>query len=184
MVHHARLEAIHLPNSAHQSRSGRAARIVLVWLNSISSSTQSLPTNHACGLTFCSFARLYYSLFLPYRDIEATAQAANYCSHQELATLLFLREDKCNWLKLLLVRTHKMRQQAAASCLMHMEDIHTPRLLVTRPHGLCVNLAVRRGYSSLGRSGSTSTTPYAAMTSFSGRTTTSTTHLDWFQLEN
>jgi hypothetical protein len=50
-----------------------------------------------------------------------------------------------------------------------------PRLLVTRPHGLYVNLAVRRGYSSLRRSGSTSTTPYAATTSFSGRTTTSTT---------
>jgi hypothetical protein len=30
MVHHARLEAIHLPKSVPQSRSGRAARIVLV----------------------------------------------------------------------------------------------------------------------------------------------------------
>jgi hypothetical protein len=75
---------------------------------------------------------------------------------------------------------------------MHMEDVRSYdyvnyivpalhqlhralRLLVTRPHGLYVNLAVRRGYSSLGRSGSTSTTPYAATMSFSGRTTTSTT---------
>jgi hypothetical protein len=33
------------------------------------------------------------------------------------------------------------------------------RLLVTRPHGLYVNLAVRRGYSSLGRTGSMSTLP-------------------------
>jgi hypothetical protein len=49
------------------------------------------------------------------------------------------------------------------------------RLLIIWPHGLYVNLAVRREYSSLDRSGSTSTTPYAAMTSFSGRTTTSTT---------
>jgi hypothetical protein len=48
------------------------------------------------------------------------------------------------------------------------------RLLVARPHGLYVNLVVRREYSSLGRSGSTSTTPYAAATSSSGRTTTST----------
>jgi hypothetical protein len=50
-----------------------------------------------------------------------------------------------------------------------------PRLLVTRPHRLYVNLAVRREYSSSCRSGSTSTTPYTATTSFSGRTTTSTT---------
>jgi hypothetical protein len=53
-----------------------------------------------------------------------------------------------------------------------------------RLHALHVNLAVRREYSSLGCSSSTSTTPYAAATSSSGRTTTSTTHLDWFQLEN
>jgi hypothetical protein len=59
-----------------------------------------------------------------------------------------------------------------------------PRLLVTWPHRLYVNLAVCRGYSSLDRSGSTSTTLYAAATSSSGRTTNSTTHLDWFQLEN
>jgi hypothetical protein len=52
------------------------------------------------------------------------------------------------------------------------------RLLVTRPHGLYVNLAVRHGYSSLGRSDSTSTTPYTAATSSSGRMTTSTTYLD------
>jgi hypothetical protein len=37
------------------------------------------------------------------------------------------------------------------------------RLLVIWPHGLYINLAVRREYSSLGRSGSTSTTPYAAI---------------------
>jgi hypothetical protein len=40
-----------------------------------------------------------------------------------------------------------------------------PRLLVTRPHRLYVNLVVHRKYSSPGRSGSTSTTPYAATTS-------------------
>jgi hypothetical protein len=48
------------------------------------------------------------------------------------------------------------------------------RLLVTRTHRLYVNLAVRREYSSPGRSDSTSTTPYTATTSSSGRTTTST----------
>jgi hypothetical protein len=50
-----------------------------------------------------------------------------------------------------------------------------PRLLVTQPHGLYVNLVVCREYSSPGHSGSTSTTPYAAATSSSGCTTTSTT---------
>jgi hypothetical protein len=49
---------------------------------------------------------------------------------------------------------------------------------VIRPHGLYVNLAVCHEYSSPGYSGSTSTTPYATATSSSGRTTTSTTHLD------
>jgi hypothetical protein len=104
------------------------------------------------------------------------------------------REGHAHWL--FAIRTHKMHQQTARSLL----DAHgrrtratttrftaTPallrsrcalRLLLTRPHGLCVNLAVRRGYSSLGRSGSTSTTPYAATTSSSGCTTTSTTYLD------
>jgi hypothetical protein len=45
---------------------------------------------------------------------------------------------------------------------------------VIRPHGLYVNLAVCREYSSFGCSGSTSTTSYAATMSSSGRTTTST----------
>jgi hypothetical protein len=52
------------------------------------------------------------------------------------------------------------------------------RLLVTRPHGLYVNLVVHREYSFPDRSGSTSTTPYAAATSSSGRTTTSTSRLN------
>jgi hypothetical protein len=52
-----------------------------------------------------------------------------------------------------------------------------PRLLVPGRR-LYVNLAVRREYSSLGRSGYTSTTPHAAATSSSGRMTTSTTYLD------
>jgi hypothetical protein len=56
---------------------------------------------------------------------------------------------------------------------MHMEEVHeyyyvnfrlhqlcrAPRLLITRPHELYLNLAVRREYSSPGCSGSTSTTP-------------------------
>jgi hypothetical protein len=60
------------------------------------------------------------------------------------------------------------------------QHCRAPRLLVTRPHRLYVNLPVRREYSSPVRS-STSTTSYAAATSSSGRTTTSTTsttHLD------
>jgi hypothetical protein len=58
------------------------------------------------------------------------------------------------------------------------QHCRAPRLLVTRPHRLYVNLAMRREYSSPGHSGSTSTTPYTAATSSSGRTTTSTTYLD------
>jgi hypothetical protein len=71
---------------------------------------------------------------------------------------------------------------AASTRLLAIAALHqlrrASRLLVTRPHKLYVSLAVRRGYSSPGRSGSTSTTPYAATTSSSGRTTTSTTYLD------
>jgi hypothetical protein len=64
-----------------------------------------------------------------------------------------------------------------AACALP-QQCRAPRLLVIRPHGLYVNLAVHREYSFPGRSGSTSTTPYAAATSSSGRTTTSTTYLD------
>jgi hypothetical protein len=72
------------------------------------------------------------------------------------------------------VRLH----QPPTTSTLRVQLRSAPRLLVTRPHRLYVNLAVRREYSSLGRSGSTSTTPYAATTSSFGRTTTSTTHLD------
>jgi hypothetical protein len=83
------------------------------------------------------------------------------------------RESHAHWL--FAIRTHKMHQQAARSLL----DAHgrrtratttrftaTPallrsrcalRLLVTRPHGLYVNLAMRREYSSPGHTDSTST---------------------------
>jgi hypothetical protein len=67
------------------------------------------------------------------------------------------------------------RDPAAQALPQHCR---APRLLVTRPHRLYVNLAVRREYSSPSRSSSTSTTSYAAATSSSGRTTTSTTRLD------
>jgi hypothetical protein len=71
---------------------------------------------------------------------------------------------------------------AASTCLPDTAALHqfrrASRLLVTRPHILYVNLAVRHEYSSSCRSGSTSTTPHAAATSSSGRTTTSTTYLD------
>jgi hypothetical protein len=50
---------------------------------------------------------------------------------------------------------------------MHTEDVNAPRLLVTRPHGLYVNLAARRGNSSPGRTGSTSTLPCTAGTRLS-----------------
>jgi hypothetical protein len=41
---------------------------------------------------------------------------------------------------------------------------HTPQLLVIRPHGLYINLAVRRDYSSPGCTGSTSPTSCTATT--------------------
>jgi hypothetical protein len=41
-----------------------------------------------------------------------------------------------------------------------------PRLLVIRPHGFYLSTAVRRDYSSPGRTGSTSTSPCAASTRF------------------
>jgi hypothetical protein len=93
-------------------------------------------------------------------------------------------------------RTHqKLPRILRVLCSMHLEDVRNYdyvnyvvpalhqlhralQLLATRLHGLYVNLVVRREYSSPGRSGSTSTTPYAAVTSSSGRTTTSTTYLD------
>jgi hypothetical protein len=44
------------------------------------------------------------------------------------------------------------------------QPCRAPRLLVTRPHGLYLNCAARRNYSSPGRTGSTSTTPCATTT--------------------
>jgi hypothetical protein len=55
------------------------------------------------------------------------------------------------------------------------QPCRAPRLLATRLHGLYVNLVVRREYSSPGHNSSTSTTPYATVTSSSGCTTTLTT---------
>jgi hypothetical protein len=82
-------------------------------------------------------------------------------SYQSKHLVTHAREDQ-HWLFSL--RAHKMHQQAAASCLMHTEDVHAPRLLVTRPHELYLNLAVRREYSSPCCSGSTSTLPCATTT--------------------
>jgi hypothetical protein len=91
------------------------------------------------------------------------------------------REDHPRPSNLCLVHTARRTQvhlhHQVASLALHQLR-RTSQLLVTRPHRLYVSLAVRRGYSSLGRSGSTSTTPYTATTSSSGRTTTSTTYLD------
>jgi hypothetical protein len=86
------------------------------------------------------------------------------------------REDYC--CKLLLAHRESYQRISRTICLDHTEGVHVSRLLVTRPHRLYVSLAVRREYSSPDHSGSTSPMPYAAATSSSGRTTTSTTHLD------
>jgi hypothetical protein len=61
---------------------------------------------------------------------------------------------------------------AASTRLPAIAALHqlrrAPRLLVTPPHRLYVNLTVRCEYSSSSRSGSTSTMSYAATTSFLG----------------
>jgi hypothetical protein len=48
--------------------------------------------------------------------------------------------------------------------LVHTEDAHAPRLLVSQQHRLYFGHAVRCDYSSPGRTGSTSTLPCAAST--------------------
>jgi hypothetical protein len=73
----------------------------------------------------------------------------------QAATLLFLHEEKCNWLKSLFVRTHKMHQQAAASCLMHTEDVHEYNYIDARQRQLVLDNAMRHpATSSRGRTNS------------------------------
>jgi hypothetical protein len=50
------------------------------------------------------------------------------------------------------------------AALALLQPCRAPRVLVTRSHGLYLNCAVRRDYSSPGRTGSTSTTSCAADT--------------------
>jgi hypothetical protein len=73
---------------------------------------------------------------------------------------------RCTRVRLRCRRTHQLCFDYIVPPLHQLR--HALRLLVTRPHRLYVNLVVRRKYSSHGRSGSTSTTPYAATTSLLG----------------
>jgi hypothetical protein len=62
-------------------------------------------------------------------------------------------------------RTQKSNATSSSTASTTRVQLHrTPRLLVTRLHGLHVNLAVHRDYSSPGHSGSTSTSPCTATT--------------------
>jgi hypothetical protein len=94
------------------------------------------------------------------------------CTHRGLPTRL---QDLCSTYT---PHVHEQGDYSSPVARALRQPRRAPRVLVSRPQRLYVNLAVRREYSSIGRSGSTSTTPYATATSSSGRTTTSTTYLD------
>jgi hypothetical protein len=64
-----------------------------------------------------------------------------------------VREDKFNWLKLLLApakATTKLPQDSKIFGLAHTQDAHEYNYIVERPHQLCFDYAVRRDYSSSG----------------------------------
>jgi hypothetical protein len=99
------------------------------------------------------------------------------------------QKQHLNVLPLCWMHTRERTRKLQEYCLVHTaayasttSTTRVQRLLPQRHrvwlHWLYINLAVRCNYSSPGRTGSTSTTPYAAVTSSSGCTTTSTTHLD------
>jgi hypothetical protein len=69
---------------------------------------------------------------------------------------------RCTRVRLRCRRTHQLCFDYIVPALHQLR--HALRLLVTRPHRLYVNLAVRHDYSSPGRTGSTSASPCAAST--------------------
>jgi hypothetical protein len=63
------------------------------------------------------------------------------------------------------MHTHgRLPDNSGPICLVHTEDVHAPRLLVSQQHQLYFGHAVRCDYSSADRTGSTSTSPCAAST--------------------
>jgi hypothetical protein len=80
---------------------------------------------------------------------------------------VLVREDKVNWLKLLLApakATRKLLQESKIFGLAHTQDAQEYNYIVERHHQLCYDYAVRRDYSSPGHTSSTSTTLCAATT--------------------
>jgi hypothetical protein len=111
------------------------------------------------------FEDLCYSHMVMYQEISRPSLAAHARCTRDLVHRHLAASTR--------VRLHRL--PVAQALPQHRR---APRLLVIRPHGFYLNTAVHREYSSSCRSGSTSTTPYAAATSSSGHTTTSTTYLD------
>jgi hypothetical protein len=106
------------------------------------------------------------------------------CTHQKLPRILQVPCSMHPEDILLVTRPRALRQPRRAlrllvsDCTCSTSTLPCAATTRLQPHRLYVSLTVCREYSSLGRSGSTSTTPYAAATSSSGCTTTSTTHLN------
>jgi hypothetical protein len=97
------------------------------------------------------------------------------------------QKQHLNVLPLCSMHTRERTRELQKFCLVHTaayaSTTSTTRVQGRVPqrhrvwlHCLYINLVVRYDYSSPGRTSSTSTTPYAVVTSSSGRTTT---HLDW-----
>jgi hypothetical protein len=140
----------------------------------------------------CSSHHLYSSWIK--QNATASSHGTSVKSNYELLfcpcmqAIIKSLQDLCSMNKLcvhgkgyIVSRLHRLHTTASCAASTHHpaaralpQPCRAPRLLVTRVHGLYINLFVRREYSSPGRSGSTSTKPYAAATSSSGRTTTST----------
>jgi hypothetical protein len=79
------------------------------------------------------FAHLYYSLFLPYKDIKATTQAANYYAPASCSKFLDAHGRR--------TRAATTRHPAARAL---RQPCRAPRVLVSRPQRLYIDYAVRR----------------------------------------
>jgi hypothetical protein len=78
--------------------------------------------------------------------------------------LILYAANNCIGLSFAMHRHGRLPDNSRQIFLVHTEDVHAPRLLVTRPHRLYINHVVRRDHSSPGRTKSTSTTSCAATT--------------------
>jgi hypothetical protein len=117
------------------------------------------------------------------RQKKATLLACgtDYYSHREKLLPLYLYAQKINFVEFCYKHTKATNKAPRFSLAIHGNMYAStttlppaaaalpqlccaPRLLITRPHGLCLNLVMHRDYSSPGCTGSTSTSPCAAST--------------------